>query len=168
MEGSDYDKVRMRIDKVRPIVDSDVRMPTPAPDPVVNDNRPVAETEKDDWSAAVDEKMGGPSTDIDQPQSDRTARCEPMEEPEWAVLEAGLIRWAELEEEVDRLGAESERTVLLGYDPEIVRLRDKVRVWWFDKAELDGQPEEQLEREVHPEVDLTAGDNLGSDSHVTD
>jgi len=112
--------------------------------------------------------MGGPSTDPDQPQCDKTARCEPMEEPEWEVLEVGLVGWAELEEEVDRLGAESERTVPLGCDPETVRLRDKVRVWWFDKAELDGQPEGQLELEVHPEVDPTAGDNLGSDNHVTD
>jgi len=72
----------------------------------------------------------------------------------------------ELEEEVNR--AEIERTVPLGCDPETVALRDKVRAWWFDKADFDGQPEEQLEREVHPEVDLTVGDNWGSDNHVTE
>jgi len=166
MEGSDHEKVRMRIDKVRPVADSDVRMPTPAPDPVVNDNRPVAETEKDDWSGAVDEKMGGASTVPDQPQCDRTARCELMEQPEWAELEARLVSWAEPEEEVDR--AESEKTVPLGCDPETVRLCDKVRAWWCDSPACERQHEEQLEREVHHKVDLTADDNLGSDSHVTD
>jgi len=166
MEGSDHEKVRMRIDKVRPVADSDVRIPTPAPDPVVNDNRPVAETEKDDWSAAVDERMGEASTDPDQPQCDRMARCELMEQPEWAELEAGLVSWTEPEEEVDR--AECERTVLLGCDPETARLCDKVRAWWFDRLAYEEQPEEQLEREVHRKVDLTAGDNWGSDNHVTD
>jgi len=158
MEGADRDKVRMRIDKVRPVPDSDARMPTPAPDPVVNDNRPVAETEKDDWSAAADEKMGGASTDPDQPQCDRTAtRCELVEQPEWAELEAGLVSWVEPEEEVDR--AEIERTVPLGCEPERVRLCEKVRAWWCDRPAYEEQHEEQLEREVHRKVDLTADEN---------